>query len=183
MIKKIYLLAILLTTLVSLTPSTGFSQKTDKTVHRDDTGCVLTIDSIIAKLYIIISQPAGKRDWEDFKYLFLPGARVISIKTDNSGKYNFYNVTVDEYIEMIKPRLDKANYFEIEIGRKQEEYNNISQVFSTYKSTLITEKKMFFESGINSFQLIYYKDRWWIASALFNNETKDTMIPDKYKFN
>lgn len=168
---------------MSLLVSTGVSGQNDQKPTYNNPSSVQSIDSLISTLYNVISMPPGKRNWNEFKNLFLPNARLISIKMDNAGKYNFYNVTVDDYIEMIKPKLDNANYFEIEIGRKQEEYNNIAQVFSTYKSTLILEKDILFESGINSFQLIYYKDRWWIVSALFNNETRDNMIPDKYKFN
>lgn len=183
MIKKAIFLLMFFAATFILFSEHGNSQIEYQKKHVLDSAAFQSIDSIIASVYLVISQPAGKRDWNEFKKLFLPDARLVSIKTDNNGKYNFYNVTVDEYIEMIRPRLDKVNYFEIEIGRKQEDYNNIAQVFSTYKSTLITDKEMRFESGINSFQLIYYKNRWWIASALFNNESKDNMIPDKYKYN
>lgn len=179
MTRKFIVVSVIFAMLVMTLPGKGFSQGKKLL----DSTSVQSIDSIIAKLYSIISQAPGKRNYDQFKALFLPNARLISIKVDAAGKSTFQNVTVDEYVEIIKPKLEKANYFEIEIGRRQEEYNNIAQVFSTYKSTLITEKDMQFESGINSFQLIYYKGRWWIASALFNNEAKENLIPDKYKFN
>src|SRR5689334_2117853 len=39
---------------------------------------VASIDSIIAALYDVISGPAGKkRDWDRFRSLFFPGARLI----------------------------------------------------------------------------------------------------------
>ena len=180
MSRKFILISLIFASIAWIMPENGFTQDQKLMV---DSSSVQSIDSIIAKLYSIISQAPGKRNYDQLKALFLPNARLISIKVDSKGKYSYLNVTIDEYIEIIKPKLDKANYFEIEIGRRQEEFNNIAQVFSTYKSTLITDKDMKFESGINSFQLIFYKDRWWIASALYNNETKDNMIPDKYKFN
>src|SRR5215216_1186711 len=39
---------------------------------------VASMDSIIAALYDVISGPAGKkRDWDRFRSLFAPGARLI----------------------------------------------------------------------------------------------------------
>ncbi len=38
---------------------------------------VATMDAIVAAVYDVISGPAGKRDWDRFRSLFIPGARLI----------------------------------------------------------------------------------------------------------
>lgn len=36
------------------------------------------------------------------------------------------------------------------------------------------------EKGINSNQLIYLKNRWWIANMIWTFETKESKILEKY---
>src|SRR5260370_42583723 len=38
---------------------------------------VASIDSIVAALYDVISGPPGARNWDRFRSLFIPGARLI----------------------------------------------------------------------------------------------------------
>jgi hypothetical protein len=154
------------------------AQSTDKAdIHLTQ---VETIDAIVTALYDIVSTSPEKRDWKKFKALFLNDARMISIIEEKDETSKFYNRSIDEYIKVVKEKLSDKVYTEIEIGRTFEQYNNIAQVFSTYESTLIGDDIQS-QNGINSIQLLYHENRWWIANVVWNNEAIENMIPDKYK--
>ena len=138
-------------------------------------------EAIVAAVYDVISGPAGKkRNWDRMRTLFVPDARMIPTAKRPSGESTRRVLTVEEYIANSGPFLEKDGFFEMEIGKKTEQFGNIVHVFSTYESkrTLTDEKS--FMRGINSFQLWYDGKRWWVITILWQSESKDTPIPGKY---
>lgn len=138
-------------------------------------------EAIVAAVYDVISGPAGKkRNWDRMRTLFVPDARMIPTAKRPSGESTRRVLTVEEYIANSGPFLEKDGFFEMEIGKKTEQFGNIVHVFSTYESkrTLTDEKS--FMRGINSFQLWYDGKRWWVITILWQSESKDTPIPEKY---
>ena len=138
-------------------------------------------EAIVAAVYDVISGPAGKkRNWDRMRTLFVPDARMIPTAKRPSGESTRRVLTVEEYIANSGPFLEKDGFFEMEIGKKTEQFGNIVHVFSTYESkrTLTDEKP--FMRGINSFQLWYDGKRWWVITILWQSESKDTPIPEKY---
>src|SRR3970040_2198036 len=57
-------------------------------------------DAILAALYDVISGPVGqKRDWDRFRSLFAPGARLIPTgRNAQTGEYRLTALTPEEYI-------------------------------------------------------------------------------------
>ena len=146
-----------------------------------DTKDVSSQEAIIAAVYDVISGPAGqKRNWDRMRTLFVPDARLIPTGKRPTGEAARRVLTVEEYITSSGPVLEKDGFFEMEIGKKTEQYGNIVHVFSTYESkrTLADEKP--FMRGINSFQLWYDGKRWWVITILWQSESTDTPIPEKY---
>jgi len=138
-------------------------------------------EAIVAAVYDVISGPAAqKRNWDRMRTLFVPDARMIPTGKRPTGESTRRTLTVEEYITNSGPFLEKDGFFEKEIGKKTEQFGNIVHVFSTYESkkTLADEKP--FMRGINSFQLWYDGKRWWVITILWQSESKDTPIPEKY---
>ena len=138
-------------------------------------------EAIVAAVYDVISGPAGqKRNWDRMRTLFVPDARMIPTGKRATGESTRRVLTVEEYIINSGPFLEKDGFFEKEIGNKTEQFGNIVHVFSTYESkkTLADEKP--FMRGINSFQLWYDGKRWWVITILWQSESKDNPIPEKY---
>jgi hypothetical protein len=138
-------------------------------------------EAIIAAVYDVISGPAGqKRNWDRMRTLFVPDARMIPTGMRPTGESTRRVLTVEEYIANSGSFLEKDGFFETEIGKRTEQFGNIVHVFSTYESkrTLADEKP--FMRGINSFQLWYDGKRWWVITILWQSESKDTPIPEKY---
>lgn len=141
---------------------------------------VKTIDGMIAALYGVISGAKGKkRNWDRFRSLMKPTARMNAVATRANGKQVFMSMTPEDYIKRNGPYLVGKGFFEEEIGRKTERFGNIAQVFSTYVSRHTKGGKIFMR-GINSIQLSYENGRWWLVNILWNSETKDLPIPAKY---
>lgn len=145
--------------------------------HKD----VTSLDAIISALYEVISGEKGEaRDWDRFRYLFHTSGTLRSVVKTKADLIDTRVMSPDNYIEWAEPNLVGNGFFEREIGRQTETYRHVTHVFSTYDSRNSFSDKKPFARGINSIQLIYDNDRWWIISILWNSETKDDPLPQKY---
>jgi hypothetical protein len=137
--------------------------------------------AILAACYDVISGPAGqKRDWDRFRSLFLPGARLVPSGPKKDGGFFARVVTPDEYAKFADGYFEKNGFAENEISQKSERFGNIMQIFSTYASRHDAKDPEPFERGINSFQLFYDGTRWWIVTIYWQGETKEAPIPKEF---
>jgi len=141
-----------------------------------------SVDSILTATYEVISGPAGKkRDWDRFRSLFYPGARLIPTgKRPSESDVRARVFTPEEYIQRSSPFLEKEGFFERGVSNKIERYANIAQVFSTYESRHNVDDAEPFQRGINSFQLVFDGKRWWVMTILWQGETPETPIPTEF---
>lgn len=140
-----------------------------------------SIDSILAALYASISGDAGvKRDWDRFRNLFVPGARLIPTgqRPDGSGGHNV--VTAEDYATRSGPVLERDGFHEREIGRHVDRYGRIAQVFSAYDSKRTLADAAPFMRGINSIQLWNDGKRWWVVTIYWEHESPGNPIPAQY---
>lgn len=142
---------------------------------------VKTLDATLESLYGVISGEKGEaRDWDLFRYLFKPGAKLIPSGKNKGGKIGCRFITPDEYIQSSGNWLIENGFFEKEISRKTETFGNITQVFSTYESFHSESDQAPFMRGINSIQLLNDGERWWVINIYWMQESKETPIPAKY---
>ncbi|CAN5296698.1 hypothetical protein BH10ACI1_BH10ACI1_25610 [soil metagenome] len=143
---------------------------------------VSSVDAIMKAVYEVISGDAGqKRDWDRFRTLFHPSARLIPTgKNPQINAIGARALTAEEYIVRAAPFMEKEGFFEKEIARRADIYGNIAQVFSTYASFHKADDKTPFQRGINSFQLLFDGTRWWVVTIYWQGETTETPIPKKY---
>lgn len=147
----------------------------------DYTGYADSIDTTIKSLYLVISGEKGKeRNWELFRYLFHPDAKLIPSGKNKEGNFLVRYMTPDDYINSSGQWLLDNGFFEKEIARKTEVYGNIAHVFSTYESFHTTQDESPFMRGINSIQLLNDGTRWWIVNIYWTQETSENPIPEKY---
>ncbi len=140
---------------------------------------VSSIDGIVAALYDVISGPAGQaRDWDRFRSLFIPEARLIPTGfRGDSATASLW--TPEDYVSRAGPSLEERGFFEIEIGRVEEIFENIAHLFSTYETRGSLEGDVS-QRGINSIQLTWDGERWWIVTIMWRGVGSDTDIPAKY---
>jgi hypothetical protein len=143
---------------------------------------VASPDAILAATYDVISGPAGQqRDWDRFRSLFVPGARLIPVVARKTGSgYDTRIITPDEYAKFADAYFQKNGFAEREIARKAERYGNIMQIFSTYESRHDAKDAQPFARGINSFQLFYDGARWWVVTIYWLEETPDNPLPKEF---
>ncbi len=142
---------------------------------------VESIDSIIEALYAVISGEKGvPRDWDRFKNLFHETGRLMSVGQNKEGIVDTQLMSPEDYIKRAEPFLVGNGFFEREIGRRTEQFRFITHVFSTYDSRRSKKDKDPFARGINSIQLFYDNNRWWIISVYWNGESEDHPLPRKY---
>ncbi len=142
---------------------------------------VESIDAIIVALYDVISGPAGEaRDWDRFRSLFVHDAKLIPVFTPGEDQVNRAVLyTTEDYISRSGPMLERRGFFESEIGRVTERFENIAHVFSTYESRW-TQDGDVFQRGINSIQLLFDGERWWIVNVMWWGVGPDAEIPGEY---
>lgn len=141
---------------------------------------VKSIDAILAALYDVISGPAGASpDWDRFRALFAPGARLIPVAVDRDGKAALRNLDVEGFIKLADAGRAKAAFYESEVARRTVAFGHVAHVFSTYESRREKGEKPF-TRGINSFQLFHDGDRWWVVTIYWDSERPDRPIPAEF---
>ncbi|MCU0251102.1 MAG: hypothetical protein MUE61_12885 [Vicinamibacterales bacterium] len=122
-------------------------------------------EAIVAALYDVISGPAGQaRDWDRFRGLFAPGARLVPAAPRKDGAAPVA-LSPDDYAARANDAFLKAGFFEREVSRKADGFGTIEKPFAR---------------GINSIQLMQHGGRWWIVTVMWDQERPDNPIPAKY---
>ena len=125
-----------------------------------------TVEAIIHASYDVISGPAGQpRDWDRFRSLYAPGARLMPVISHPEPRVRI--LTPDDYISRVEPIFAKENFWERETSREVETTGRIAHVLSHYESLRDLNGPPF-EHGTNSIQLFYDDARWWIVSVMWN---------------
>ncbi len=144
-----------------------------------DQADVSSIDAIVKALYESITFREGEKpNLERLCSLFTPKAPFIRITQDGVNKLDLDSF-LSSFSERIKTGAMKS-FYEGEISRKTHAFGSIAQVFTTYKKGINTENPKSMVRGINSIQLFRDGQRWWISSILWQDETEDNPIPEKY---
>jgi len=148
---------------------------------QDYSAKVQSLDSTIETLYAVISGEKGEaRNWELFKYLFHPQAKLIPSGKTKEGDIRARFITPDQYVKGNGKWLIENGFFEKEISRTVNTFGNITQVFSTYESFRSAADTTPFMRGINSIQLLNDGDRWWVINIYWTQENPTNPIPKQY---
>jgi hypothetical protein len=147
------------------------ARQADAAVPEPNPADVASVDAIITALYASISGPMDEvRDWNRFRSLFAPGARLMPSVPNAQGGLRV--MTPEEYWEASAEALAAIGFTEAEIGRTTESFGRITHAFSTYESYREDQGSADtpFARGINSIQLLHHEDRWWVVSIFWDSE-------------
>ncbi len=141
---------------------------------------VATIDGIVKAYYEVISGPAGQpRQWSRDRTLYIPAIRFVALSEDKNGKPVAHIASHQQFVDAADPVVVKDGFYESEIHRVTERFGHIAHVFSTYESRQKKDGPVI-ARGINSLELFYDGKRWWVASAIWDDERPDNPIPAEY---
>ncbi len=142
---------------------------------------VASMDAIVAALYASISGDAGvARDWDRFRNLFHPAAKLMPTGTTPQGEGVLRPLTPQDYVDRAGPNLVRDGFHESEIARRVDRFGRIAHVFSTYEARKAASDAEPFMRGMNSIQLFDDGTRWWVVSVYWQQEEDDTPLPADY---
>jgi hypothetical protein len=136
---------------------------------------VATVDGIVKAFYEVISGPAGQpRQWSRDRTLYIPDVRFVSMDIRN-GQPHANIMSHQDFVERTNPGLVAQGFFETEIHRVTRKFGNTTHVFSTYEMKDGAGRPM--GRGVNSIQLFWDGQRWWISGVAWDDERPDNPIP------
>ena len=135
---------------------------------------VKSLDSILHAIYDVISGPAGERDWNRFRSLFVPEARLTSNTRRDGGPVRLLDV--EGFASGAGNYFKTHPFYESAIVNRVQKFGNIAQVFSSYESRTAPSEKPF-ARGVNSIQLFNHGSRWWVLSILWDEESPANPLP------
>lgn len=158
------------------------SSNTQRRMPEVNSADVATLDGILKAMYEVISGAAGqKRDWNRFRSLYHPGARMIPTGIGTKTKKGFAVVmTPEEYIERNTPFFEKEGFYEREIARRVETFGTITHVFSTYEARHKLSDEKPFIRGVNSIQFLNDGTRWWVLTVAWSPETPEPLFQKSF---
>jgi hypothetical protein len=141
---------------------------------------VSTIDGMVGAYYEVISGPAGQpRQWSRDRTLYIQDLRFVAVDADAQGHPRPRIMDHQAYVDATDAAFVRRGFFEKEIHRAEQRFGPIAHVWSTYESRE-KEDGPVIARGINSIELFWDGRRWWIANAIWTDETKDSPIPAEY---
>jgi hypothetical protein len=115
------------------------------------------------------AQP-GQRDWDRFRALFVPDGRLSWIDPESAAtkdaparKGDAVFLTPDMFMQQNDPYFKTNGFFERSILKRVEEFGNLVEVWSTKESRDAKDDARP-SRGIDSFQIVHARGRFWIAS-------------------
>lgn len=129
-----------------------------------------SVDAIVAALYDVISgDPGAPRDWDRFRNLFTPEARLMPTRKNPQGELVLASMAPEDYVQMFTSRIT-TGFFERELHRVTETYGTVTHVFSTYETK---EKKdgPVTNRGVNSIQLFFDGKRFYVVNVFWCAES------------
>jgi len=141
---------------------------------------VQSIDAIMKAYYEVVSGEVGqKRDWERDTYLHHPSAKIW-VTGRSSQNISYVNpMTLEEFHDASSGLVD-SGFFEWEIHREEQAFGNIIHVWSTYAWSTTADREIG-GRGINSIELYFDGNRYWILSWSYDSERASNPIPKEYQ--
>ncbi len=141
-------------------------------------------EAVVTALYDVLSGPAEEerpRDWTRFRRLVLPEAHFLIARWpdgDGTPVDDLRKWDVDGFIEDARRFYRTDGFWEREIRGQTVRFGNVAHRVSSYESRVGSPDAEPVGRGVNSFQLVRFDGRWWIASIIWDVESPDTPIPD-----
>lgn len=139
-------------------------------------------EATVTAIFEAFSAPGDEHpNWDRFRSLFLPEARLIYADHPAEGTSHYETGTVDEYIETSGRFWEGQDYREEVVQTRTERYANIAHVFFTYEGREPADAAEPTFRGVESAQLWHDGSRWWVVSLMWQSEREVVPIPDRYE--
>ena len=139
---------------------------------------VATIDGIVKAFYATISGGKGiPRQWSRDRTLYTKDIRFVAL-SQRDGKIRASIQNHLQYVNGSNEFFVAEGFSEREIGRVERRFGNLAHVFSAYEFT--TEDGKVKGRGVNSLELYWDGNRWWISAVSWDEERPGNPIPKEF---
>lgn len=121
------------------------------------------VEATVLASYNVVSGPAGRRDWDRFKDLFAPTARIVNAADGSS-------VTPDELANAWTAELNAHDFFQRPVETRVDVAGNAAQVLSRYESRHKATDEQPYARGVKLVQLIRTAEGWRIQSLVWQDD-------------
>ena len=121
-----------------------------------------------------------KRDTTIFRNLFLPSATIYQISHLEHASKDIFPISLDEIIHASGSIVENTEVVSKTTGLTFHELGKQAIAIQTVQTTNVTSAIE--TRGISCYNLVYIKDRWWIASWTGYTSQDDFEIPDEFLF-
>jgi len=118
--------------------------------------------------------PNEPRQWDRDRTLYSPWLRFVALGKSPSGRAETEIWTHQDLVDATEP-LIRQGFRERELHRVVRHYGRLVHIDSTYETELGPEPKR--SRGVNSIEMYFDGQRWWIASVMWQTEDPDHPIP------
>lgn len=138
-------------------------------------------ESIVRAMYQSVScLPAP--DWERFKSLFFPGARLVNVRrSDESGGSLARGVSVDDFVARASVTAEADKFVQRELAHRILKYGDLLVFWSSYEARRQPAGSApLILRGIQAFHLVRSDGRWWITDITWENDLDAGPVPDEF---
>ncbi|MGZ6069874.1 MAG: hypothetical protein ACXWK8_01580 [Myxococcaceae bacterium] len=135
-----------------------------------------SVDGLMRAFYEVTNvAPDAPRQWARDRTLYVPWIRFVALGPGASGRPAVTVWTHQEFVDATEPLIQKG-FVEREIFRTTRRYGNMVHVDSTYEALVGVEQPRRIR-GVNSIELYFDGQRWWVASVVWQSEDAAHPIP------
>jgi hypothetical protein len=133
---------------------------------------------ITRRLYQVISQPAGERDWESVRHFYHPRATMVRTGIGDDGRPFVLAMSFDEYIENATALLGGVRFSEVEVSQETTVFGNVARVASIYEFEYRDGEDVRRGRGVNFFNFVNEGAGWKIMNIVWDNERDGVSLQD-----
>ena len=134
--------------------------------------------NITRRLYEVISQPAGERDWESIRDLYHQRATMVRTGIGEDGQPFVLAMTFDEYIDNATALLEGIRFSEVELSQEATVFGNVARLASVYEFEYRLPDEIRRGRGVNFFNLVNEGHDWKVMNIVWDNERDGVSLDD-----
>jgi hypothetical protein len=133
-------------------------------------------EALLSALHDSVSGPAGPVDWNRFRSLFLPSARLGSSTTDSKGVARITLASPEELIKSGASERERVPWYEVILVKRIQRFDNIAVAYYSHDNRSSPDGGVV-QQSVNVCEMLYDGTRWWILSDIWNVVPKSTKLP------
>jgi hypothetical protein len=153
------------------------STRLARLVPRANQADVVSPRALVLALHASVTGQVESFDWQRFRSLFLPGARIGQAGTDTGAPPDVLFESLGDFLKSMKGKYPGAANHEEIFKMHVEQYGNIANVFYSHSAVLMYKGQIDNVRRVNSCQMLFDGKRWWITSVIWNVSPQKWDLP------